>query len=239
MSLALCVGLLLTPALASRVNRSAAPAALEINAGGATAEPATPSAYADGGPSDPLAESLVDAEVTAAALGPAEVEEEEEPVDSTTTTTHVHRKSTTTSSTTTTTKPKAKAAATKATPKLVDDADDEPEANPTPSARSAPASRTSGSTAAADKPTGPKSEAEILACIREIESDGNYRAVSPNGLYKGAYQMDDDFWREYGGDPALTGRHHEAPPAQQDAVAARGYRHRGLAPWPSTVEVCG
>ena len=95
------------------MNRSAAPEASKIDAGGATAERATPSTDADGASSDPLAEGVVDAEVTAAALDALEAEE---PEASTTTTTHVHRKSTAKASTTTTTaKPKAKTAATTGT----------------------------------------------------------------------------------------------------------------------------
>ncbi len=88
----------------------------------------------------------------------------------------------------------------------------------------------------ADSP--PKNESETLACIRWVETRGDYRAVSPSGQYRGAYQMDDNFWRYYGGDEELTGRHEKAPPAEQDAVATRGLRDRGLEPWPSAVEEC-
>lgn len=78
------------------------------------------------------------------------------------------------------------------------------------------------------------------ACIRSIESDtaGGYSAVSPGGTYRGAYQMDNDFWRTYGGDPAYTGRHERAPVAMQDAVAYRGYLARGLQPWPTPAWRC-
>jgi hypothetical protein len=70
------------------------------------------------------------------------------------------------------------------------------------------------------------------ACIKAHESDtsGGYGAVNPNGHY-GAYQVDDDFWLSYGGDPAYVGRENEAPPAMQDRVAAAGYAARGGAPW--------
>lgn len=75
----------------------------------------------------------------------------------------------------------------------------------------------------------------VAACIRSYESDtaGGYRAVSPSGKYRGAYQMDNDFWLAYGGDPALTGIHERASVEEQDAVAYRGWLARGLAPWPN------
>lgn len=71
-----------------------------------------------------------------------------------------------------------------------------------------------------------------------MESGGNYSAVSPSGMYRGAYQMDNDFWVTYGNDDSLAGHHETASPAAQDAAAARGLRARGLAPWPQAVEEC-
>ena len=77
------------------------------------------------------------------------------------------------------------------------------------------------------------------ASLRRCEGgSGNpYLAVNPSGKYRGAYQMDRNFWRAYGGDPAYLSppRWEQAPPAMQDRVAFAGYRARGSAPWP----VCG
>jgi len=67
--------------------------------------------------------------------------------------------------------------------------------------------------------------------LRFCESTHNYEAISPSGLYRGAYQFDFATWRTVGGhgDPAL------APPAEQDARARELYARRGDQPWP----VCG
>jgi Transglycosylase-like domain len=69
------------------------------------------------------------------------------------------------------------------------------------------------------------------AALRQCESSGNYRAVSPSGLYRGAYQFDLQTWRTVGGsgDPAL------AAPAEQDHRAQYLWSLRGASPWP----VCG
>ena len=87
-------------------------------------------------------------------------------------------------------------------------------------------------------PPVPAGWATIAACIRHHESGGDYSAVSATGKYRGAYQMDDAFWLAYGGTPSLAGRHEQAPPAKQDAVAHRGWLARGLAPWPTPNAVC-
>jgi hypothetical protein len=67
--------------------------------------------------------------------------------------------------------------------------------------------------------------------LRNCESGGNYRAVSPSGLYRGAYQFDLGTWAAVGGsgDPAV------APPEEQDHRAQVLWSQRGSAPWP----VCG
>lgn len=78
----------------------------------------------------------------------------------------------------------------------------------------------------------------VAACIRRIESSSNYGAVSASGRYRGAYQADVDFWLTYGGDPDYAGRHEQAPPAMQDAVAYRGWQARGLNPWPTPSRRC-
>lgn len=70
-----------------------------------------------------------------------------------------------------------------------------------------------------------------LAVIRQCESGGNYRAISPGGKYRGAYQFDYGTWRSVGG----TGDPAAASPAEQDKRAAILYAQRGAQPWP----VCG
>jgi peptidoglycan endopeptidase LytE len=65
--------------------------------------------------------------------------------------------------------------------------------------------------------------------LRQCESGGNYRAVSADGTYRGAYQFDMGTWRGVGG----TGDPAAAPPAEQDARALMLYQQRGAAPWPS------
>ncbi len=78
-------------------------------------------------------------------------------------------------------------------------------------------------------PGGPSYEQ--WAGLRQCESGGNYHAVSPSGLYRGAYQFDVQTWRTVGGsgDPAL------APPPEQDHRAQVLWSLRGAAPWP----ICG
>ncbi len=68
-----------------------------------------------------------------------------------------------------------------------------------------------------------------LAAIRACESSGNYGAVSPDGLYGGAYQFDRPTWQSVGGsgDPAT------ASPAEQDARASQLWSQRGSNPWPN------
>lgn len=75
---------------------------------------------------------------------------------------------------------------------------------------------------------------DVLACIRRIESGGDYRAVSPSGRYRGAYQFDQRTFESVGGrgDPA------EASPAEQDAAATTLLSRRGLQPWPTPSRRC-
>jgi hypothetical protein len=72
---------------------------------------------------------------------------------------------------------------------------------------------------------------EQWSALRNCESGGNYHAVSPSGLYRGAYQFDLGTWATVGGDgdPVL------ASPAEQDHRAQALWAQRGSAPWP----VCG
>ncbi|MGI9600609.1 MAG: transglycosylase family protein [Acidimicrobiales bacterium] len=67
--------------------------------------------------------------------------------------------------------------------------------------------------------------------LRFCESSGNYRAVDPSGIYRGAYQFDRQTWRTVGG----SGDPINASPSEQDARARALYALRGNQPWP----VCG
>jgi hypothetical protein len=77
----------------------------------------------------------------------------------------------------------------------------------------------------------------FLACTRAHESDsaGGYAAVSPDGVYRGAYQFDQSTWNSVadsigrgdlvGASPA------SASASDQDTLAAALYRMRGNQPW--------
>lgn len=91
--------------------------------------------------------------------------------------------------------------------------------------------------AEADRLLPPGTTYAMWARVRHCESGGSggYRAVSASGTFRGAYQMNADFWRSYGGDPAYLRppSWERAPEAMQDAVAFRGYAARGRQPWTS------
>jgi hypothetical protein len=90
----------------------------------------------------------------------------------------------------------------------------------------APVALTVNATAA---PQG--SLAEAWAKLRHCEATDNYRAISPSGLYRGAYQFDQRTWEAVGG----SGDPIDAAPAEQDLRAQILYDRRGRQPWP----VCG
>ncbi len=83
--------------------------------------------------------------------------------------------------------------------------------------------------------TIPPSAAAFLACIRTRESHGNYRAVSANGMYRGAYQFTQSSWdlaANHAGRHDLVGvLPDRASPAAQDAMALVLYEWMGSAPW--------
>jgi hypothetical protein len=72
-------------------------------------------------------------------------------------------------------------------------------------------------------------------CTLDIESDGNYGAISPGGTYRGAWQFDQPTWDSnsaasgrgdlVGVDPATAG------PGDQDSIAYDLYQRRGNQPW--------
>lgn len=72
-------------------------------------------------------------------------------------------------------------------------------------------------------------------CTLDIESDGNYGAVSPDGTYRGAWQFDRPTWNgavSRAGYPEWSGRDPaSAPPHVQDAAARQLYSERGNQPW--------
>lgn len=122
-----------------------------------------------------------------------------------------------------------------------DDINGRPLPGPSPSAGGS--SQGSTTTSGREEPSGsgsspsPPSGGEwgrISACIREIESGGDYGAVNPSGRYRGAYQFDAQTWASVGGsgDPAA------ASPAEQDRRARILWEQRGLQPWPTPNQRC-
>lgn len=80
--------------------------------------------------------------------------------------------------------------------------------------------------------------ADELGRLRQCESTDNYQAVSPSGLYRGAYQFDQTTWDD------VAGRYFEwlvgvdpidAEPWWQDAMTRALWSERGRQPWP----ICG
>ena len=69
----------------------------------------------------------------------------------------------------------------------------------------------------------------------QAESGGNYGAVSPNGLYMGAFQFSQSTWNlaaQAAGLPSLVGvRPNLATKAEQDTVAVALYALDGEQPW--------
>jgi hypothetical protein len=77
----------------------------------------------------------------------------------------------------------------------------------------------------------------FLACTRAHESDtaGGYRAVSPDGVYRGAYQFDQVTWNSVAasvGRSDLVGVNPaSASEPDQDTLATALYEMRGNQPW--------
>ena len=72
-------------------------------------------------------------------------------------------------------------------------------------------------------------------CTLDIESDGNYAAVSPGGTYRGAWQFDQATWDSNAassGRPDLVGLDPaSAAQADQDQIAHDTWQRRGNQPW--------
>lgn len=75
----------------------------------------------------------------------------------------------------------------------------------------------------------------FLQCVVQAESSGNYEAVSPNGVYMGAFQFDQSTWNGAAGAagrPDLIGvRPNNASKADQDTLAVTLYTLDGRSPW--------
>jgi hypothetical protein len=74
-----------------------------------------------------------------------------------------------------------------------------------------------------------------LTCVRWAESGDNYQAVSPDGLFRGAYQFLQSTWdatAQHIGAPDLVGVDpSKASPTLQDDMAWALYQWQGTAPW--------
>jgi len=75
----------------------------------------------------------------------------------------------------------------------------------------------------------------FLACVVQAESGGNYQAVSPNGLYRGAFQFSQATWNfaaQAANRPDLIGvPPNQAGKADQDTLAVALYALDGERPW--------
>jgi hypothetical protein len=75
----------------------------------------------------------------------------------------------------------------------------------------------------------------FLECTKQIESRGDYGAVSSGGTYRGAYQFHQNTWNntaEQAGRPDLVGADPAtASPGDQDAMASSLYASQGNRPW--------
>ena len=75
----------------------------------------------------------------------------------------------------------------------------------------------------------------FLTCVRRVESGGNYRIDSANGLYHGAYQFLQSTWdataRHIGAFDLVGVDPHTATPTLQDDMAWALYQWQGTQPW--------
>jgi hypothetical protein len=91
-----------------------------------------------------------------------------------------------------------------------------------------------GATVTSDNVTDPALN-PFLQCVVQAESGGDYQAVSPNGLYMGAFQFSQGTWN-YAAQAAGLGNLVGVPPnratkAEQDTVAVALYALDGERPW--------
>jgi len=75
----------------------------------------------------------------------------------------------------------------------------------------------------------------FLQCVVQAESGGDYGAVSPNGLYMGAFQFSQPTWDTAAQDAGLGFLvgvpPNEATKPEQDSVAVALYALDGDQPW--------
>ena len=75
----------------------------------------------------------------------------------------------------------------------------------------------------------------FLACVVQAESGGDYQAVSPNGLYMGAFQFSQSTWNfaaQAANRPDLVGvPPNQASKADQDTLAVTLFALDGERPW--------
>ncbi len=84
-------------------------------------------------------------------------------------------------------------------------------------------------------PAGDPALPRFLQCVLQVESGGNYGAVSPGGLYMGGFQFSQSTWNvaaQLAGMPQLVNvPPNEATPAEQDDLAIALYQADGEQPW--------
>ena len=105
-----------------------------------------------------------------------------------------------------------------------------PRSNPPVAISTAPASTGTGAATGADPALNP-----FLQCVVQAESGGDYQAVSPDGLYRGAFQFSQPTWdtaAQAAGRPDLVGvPPNTASKADQDTVAVALFALDGQRPW--------
>jgi len=108
---------------------------------------------------------------------------------------------------------------------------------PAPAPAPAPVPALVAAPVVAPAPPSDLGQHPFLVCTRAHESDtaGGYRAVSPGGTYRGAYQFLPSTWdntARHAGRPDLVGVDPAAAaPADQDLLAYDLYRWQGSSPW--------
>ncbi len=97
---------------------------------------------------------------------------------------------------------------------------------------------TSGPSAAGAAPASSSTDPALppfLACVVQAESGGDYQAVSPNGLYMGAFQFSQSTWNfaaQAAHRPDLVGvPPNQASKADQDTLAVTLFALDGERPW--------
>lgn len=78
----------------------------------------------------------------------------------------------------------------------------------------------------------------VAKCIRHYESGHNYKAVSPRGSFRGAYQFKQSTFDSLGPNRLDGIRANKAPKFLQDLKARRLWKERGLSPWPTPRRRC-